>query len=52
MVSIATGLVMEGDIPAVKRRAVQTWLADHRAQVAHVWTEIRAGRWTGGRIDR
>jgi hypothetical protein len=51
MISIATGAVLEGELPATKRRAVQSWLAEHRPEVAHVWVEIRDGRWTGRRVD-
>jgi hypothetical protein len=51
MISIKTGDVLEGALPKAKMRAVQDWLAAHRAQVAYVWIEMRAGRYQGGRID-
>lgn len=50
-ISIVTGDILEGKLPRAKRLAVQAWLAEHREEVAFVWTEIRAGRYTGGRID-
>jgi hypothetical protein len=30
---------------------VQTWLDANREQVAYIWREIRAGRYTGGMIE-
>lgn len=51
MISIATGAVLEGELPVVKRRVVEAWLSAHRPQVAHAWVEIRDGRWTGKKVD-
>jgi hypothetical protein len=51
MISIVTGDVLEGSIPRAKLRAVQDWLSANREQVAYVWSEIRALRYQGGRID-
>ena len=51
MISIVTGDVLEGSLPRTKQKAVQDWLAANREHVAHVWREIRALRYQGGRID-
>ena len=50
-ISIATGDVLNGALPNAKRQAVQSWLAANREVVSHVWVEIRAHRYKGGRID-
>jgi hypothetical protein len=50
MTSIVTGELLEGSLPRAKLRAVQKWLAAHREEVAYVWQEIRAMRYTGGMI--
>ena len=49
--SIATGQVIHGALPARRRKAVQSWLDANRPRVAYVWDEIRLGRWQGGRLD-
>ncbi len=51
MISIVTGDVLEGSLPRAKLKAIQTWLAVHRDQIAYVWQEVRALRYQGGRID-
>ena len=48
--SIATGEVLSGKLPRAKRETVQTWLAANREEVAYIWREIRAGRYSGGMI--
>jgi hypothetical protein len=50
-ISIVTGDVLHGSLPPAKLRTVQRWLDAHRAQVAYIWDEIRARRYTGGRIE-
>ena len=50
-ISIITGDVLNGTLPRAKLRAVRAWLDAHREQTAYVWTEIRAGRYTGGMIE-
>ncbi|HEV2606057.1 MAG TPA: DUF4160 domain-containing protein [Microvirga sp.] len=50
-ISIVTGEVLNGSLPKAKMRAVQTWLDANREQVAYIWREIRAGRYTGGMIE-
>ncbi|MGQ0484890.1 MAG: DUF4160 domain-containing protein [Hyphomicrobiales bacterium] len=49
-ISIATGDVLEGKLPAAKMKAVKAWLEAHRGEVAFVWEEIRAHRYSGGMI--
>lgn len=49
--SIATGQVLNGRLPKPKLWTVQAWLDAHREQVAYIWTEIRAGRYSGGTIE-
>ena len=51
-ISILTGDVLEGSMPKAKLRDVQAWLAANREHVAYVWQEVRALRYTGGRIDQ
>jgi hypothetical protein len=51
MISIVTGDVLEGSLPRAKLKAVQEWLAARRERVAHVWREIRDGRYQGGMIE-
>lgn len=48
--SIATGEVLSGKLPRAKLKAIQTWLAANRGEVAYIWREIRAGRYSGGMI--
>lgn len=48
--SIATGEVLSGKLPRTKLNTIQTWLAANREQVAYIWREIRAGRYSGGMI--
>ena len=50
-ISIVTGDVVNGSLPRAKLRTVQRWLAEHREQVAYIWTEIRANRYHGGIIE-
>ncbi|MCJ2110870.1 DUF4160 domain-containing protein [Methylobacterium sp. E-025] len=50
-ISIATGLVLNGNLPRAKLKAVQAWLAANREQVSYIWREIRAGRNDGGMIE-
>lgn len=50
-IAIATGEVLQGSLPRAKTRAVQTWLAANREQVAYIWTEIRAKRNPGGLVE-
>lgn len=52
MISILTGDVLQGSLPKAKLRQVQSWLAANREQVAYIWQEVRALRYTGGRIDQ
>jgi hypothetical protein len=52
LISILTGDVLEGSMPKAKLRDVQAWLAANREHVAYVWQEVRALRYTGGRIDQ
>ncbi|MBI5130908.1 MAG: DUF4160 domain-containing protein [Rhodopseudomonas palustris] len=52
MISILTGDVLEGSMPEAKLREVQAWLVANREPVAYVWQEVRALRYTGGRIDQ
>jgi hypothetical protein len=51
MISILTGDLLEGSLPRAKLKAVQEWLARHRAQVAYIWREIRDLRYQGGMIE-
>jgi hypothetical protein len=51
MISIVTGVLLEGSLPRAKLRAVQKWLEAHREEVAFVWQEIRARRYQGGMIE-
>lgn len=48
--SIATGEVLNGTLSRAKLKTIQTWLAANRAEVAYIWREIRAGRYSGGMI--
>jgi hypothetical protein len=48
--SIATGEVLSGKLPRPKLKTIQTWLAANREEVAYIWREIRAGRYSGGMI--
>jgi microcystin-dependent protein len=50
MISIATGDLLEGKLPAARLQAVRAWLIANQKQVSYVWEEIRAGRYTGGMI--
>ena len=50
MISIATGDLLEGKLPAVRLHAVRAWLIANQKQVSYVWEEIRAGRYSGGMI--
>lgn len=43
-ISILTGDILKGSLPAAKRKSVQAWLAQNRGAVAFAWTEVRAGR--------
>ena len=52
LISTLTGDVLEGSMPKAKLRDVQAWLAANREHVAYVWQEVRALRYTGGRIDQ
>lgn len=49
-ISIGTGDILNGTLPPAKARLVKAWLAAHRGQVAHLWREIRDGRFSGGQI--
>ena len=49
-ISILTGDILNRSLPPAKAKAVETWLADHREQVAYIWVEIREGRYSGGQI--
>ena len=48
--SITTGEVVSGKLPRTKLKTIQTWLAANREEVAYIWREIRAGRYSGGMI--
>ena len=48
--SIANGEVLSGKLPRSKFKTVQTWTAANREEVAYIWREIRAGRYSGGMI--
>ncbi|MCJ2134665.1 DUF4160 domain-containing protein [Methylobacterium sp. J-026] len=48
--SIATGEVLSGKLPRAKLKTIQTWLGANREEVAYIWREIRAGRYSGGMI--
>ena len=50
LISIATGDILDGSLPVAKLRTVREWFEPRRAQVAYVWTEIRAHRYRGGLI--
>lgn len=49
--SIVTSDLLEGSLPPAKRRAVGAWIDANRERIAYVWEEIRALRYSGGRID-
>ena len=49
--SIVTGQVIDGRLPANKLRVVQAWLAGHRGKVAFAWDEISNGRSITGMIE-
>ena len=48
--SIATGEVLSGKLSRAKLKTIQMWLAANREEVAYIWREIRAGRYSGGMI--
>ena len=48
LISIATGKVLKGSLPAAKLRKVQSWLAAHQEQLAFFWVEIQNGGNLGG----
>lgn len=50
-ISILTGEVLHGKLPPAKLRRVLGWLDANREQVSYIWTEIRAQRYTGGKIE-
>jgi hypothetical protein len=50
LISIATGDILEGSLPAPKLRAVRDWFGPRQSHVAYVWTEVRAHRYRGGLI--
>jgi hypothetical protein len=50
-ISIVTGEVLSGSLPRAKLKSVQAWLAANREQVAYIWRETRAGRYSGGMIE-
>jgi len=50
MISIATGDLLEGKLPAARLHAVRAWLIANQKQVSYIWEEIRAGRYSGGMI--
>jgi hypothetical protein len=52
LISILTGDVLEGSMPKAKLQEVRSWLAANREQIAYVWREVRALRYSGGRIDQ
>ncbi len=49
-ISIVTGDILEGKLPAAKVKAVTAWLRAHGPEVAFAWEEIRAHRYAGGMI--
>jgi microcystin-dependent protein len=51
-ISIRTGDVLKGKLPAAKLRAVQAWLAANRPEVAYMWRDIVERNGKGRRIDR
>ena len=48
LISIATGKVVKGSLPAAKLRKVQSWFVSHQEQLAFFWVEIQNGRNPGG----
>ena len=50
LISIATGNVLKGGLPAAKLRKVQRWFTAHQEQMAFFWVEIQNGRNPGGFI--
>jgi hypothetical protein len=50
LISIATGDILEGSLPATKLRTVREWFKPRQRHLAYVWTEIAAHRYRGGLI--
>jgi hypothetical protein len=49
--SIVTGEVIRGELPANKLAVVRNWLQAHAHEVAFAWDEIHSGRGYRGRIE-
>ena len=49
-ISILTGDILNGSLPAAKTRLIRAWLNANRDQVAYIWKEISEGRYSGGQI--
>ena len=47
---IASGEVIQGEIPPAKLRKVQSWLKEHFDDVSFAWEEVYSGRGFKGRI--
>ncbi|MCX5494330.1 DUF4160 domain-containing protein [Kaistia dalseonensis] len=50
-ISIATGDTLQGSLPRDKAKSIRAWLLAHQGEVAHIWEELRAGRFGGGMIE-
>ena len=50
-ISIATGEVMSGDLPAAKLIKVRAFLKQHFFEVSFAWDEIYSGRGFKGKIE-
>ncbi len=48
--SIATLRLMDGDLPAGKRRKLEAWAQVHQAELSRAWQDVRGNR-KPGRID-
>jgi Domain of unknown function (DUF4160) len=49
-ISIVTGDVISGKLPAAKLNAIQAWLYIHRAEVTFAWNELQNARSIDGMI--
>jgi Domain of unknown function (DUF4160) len=49
-ISIVTGQVISGTLPASKIQAIQAWLDAHRAEVTFAWNELHNSRSIDGMI--